>query len=204
MSMGKGDKLARGARAAQFETPDVSPEKWTEAFGEGETEIERLRRLRMVADSEEVAKVDEEIKREAEAAREEQAKKAEAPSKIGVRAIHDKIVVYRLEAGEEKIGRFYLPDESKEKPQEGVVIAVGPGRYVGESFVPVSVAVGETVLFGKYSGTEVKIGDKVYLILREEEILLVLTEAKDGEAQQPGIDAGKQQVEQGTGDGRPA
>lgn len=203
MSIGKGDKLARGARVAQFETPDVSPEKWTEVFGDGETEIERLRRLRMVADSAEVAKVDEEIKREAEAAREEQAKKAEAPSKIGVRAIHDKIVVYRLEAGEEKIGRFYLPDESKEKPQEGTVIAVGPGRYVGESFVPVSVAVGETVLFGKYSGTEVKIGDKVYLILREEEILLVLTEAKD-EIEQPGSEPGEQQVEQWAGVGRPA
>lgn len=222
MSAGKGDQLARGAHSAKFESANVSQDKWNDIWGgNGETEIERQRRLKITGTEEEAAQAEAAVKAETQAQAEEKKSKNVVPAQVSFRAIHDKIVVVRTEIEDEKINGLFVPDESKERPQEGVVVAAGPGRWVGERFVPVSVYEGETVLFGKYSGTEVKVNDKVFLILREEEVLLVLSPAKtldvkaavdaiiktagwnngqpvivsanDGEVQQPRSDAGEEQ-----------
>jgi len=86
--------------------------------------------------------------------------------------LYDRILVKRLEEEEQKIGGIIIPDTAKEKPQEGEVIAVGAGRVLenGERQAP-DVKVGDKILFGKYSGTEVKYGDEEYLIMREDDIL---------------------------------
>ena len=190
MSAGSGDRLARGAHSAQFKpAEDVTQEKWAEIWGgNGETEIERLRRLKITGPEQDA--IDAEVQKQIDAARgvEEKKKASKVPDAIPFRAIHDKIVVFRTELEDEKVGSFFVPDEAKERPQEGKVVAVGPGRYIGDQFIPVTVRTGETVLFGKYSGTEVKVGDKMFLILREEEILLVFEPKSetDGEVKQPG------------------
>ncbi|MDA2932702.1 co-chaperone GroES [Nitrospinae bacterium AH-259-F20] len=95
---------------------------------------------------------------------------------IKVRPLHDRILIRRIEEGEVKKGSIIIPDTAKEKPQEGEVVAVGEGRRLesGER-QPMDVEVGDLILFGKYSGTDVNIGDDEYLILREEEVLAVIT-----------------------------
>ncbi len=92
-----------------------------------------------------------------------------------VRPLHDRIMVERLEEKEVKKGGIIIPDTAKEKPQEAKVIAVGNGK-VGDDGkkIPLDVKAGDKILFGKYSGSEVKIDDKEYLILREEDILAIL------------------------------
>jgi chaperonin GroES len=92
-----------------------------------------------------------------------------------VRPLHDRIMVERLEEKEVKKGGIIIPDTAKEKPQEGKVIAVGNGK-VGDNGkkIPLDVKAGDKILFGKYSGSEVKIDDKEYLIMREEDILAIL------------------------------
>ena len=92
-----------------------------------------------------------------------------------VRPLHDRIMVERLEEKEVKKGGIIIPDTAKEKPQEGKVIAVGNGK-VGDNGkkIPLDVKAGDRILFGKYSGSEVKIDDKEYLIMREEDILAIL------------------------------
>jgi len=92
-----------------------------------------------------------------------------------VRPLHDRIMVERLEEQEVKRGSIIIPDTAKEKPQEGKVIAVGTGK-VGEDGkkIPLDVKAGNKILFGKYSGSEVKIDDKEYLIMREEDVLAIL------------------------------
>ena len=92
-----------------------------------------------------------------------------------VRPLHDRILVERLEEKEVKRGGIIIPDTAKEKPQEGKVIAVGNGK-VGDDGkkIPLDVKAGDKILFGKYSGSEVKIDDKEYLILREEDVLAIL------------------------------
>ncbi len=95
---------------------------------------------------------------------------------IKVRPLHDRILVRRMEEeGEVKKGGIIIPDTAKEKPQEGEVVAVGEGRRLesGER-QPMDVKVGDRILFGKYSGTDVNIGDDEYLILREEDVLAVI------------------------------
>jgi chaperonin GroES len=89
-----------------------------------------------------------------------------------IKPLYDRIVVKRIEEEEQKIGGIIIPDTAKEKPQEGEVIAVGAGRVLenGERQAP-DVEVGDKILFGKYSGTEVKYGDEEYLIMREDDIL---------------------------------
>jgi chaperonin GroES len=89
-----------------------------------------------------------------------------------MRPLRDRILVERIEEQEQRIGGIIVPDTAKEKPQQGRVVAVGKGRIndKGEVF-PLDVKVGDTVLFGKYGGTEVKIDGKEYLILREDEVL---------------------------------
>jgi chaperonin GroES len=91
---------------------------------------------------------------------------------MGIKPLHDRILVKRVEEEEQKIGGIIIPDTAKEKPQEGEVIAVGAGKVLenGERQVP-DVEVGDKILFGKYSGTEVKYGDEEYLIMREDDIL---------------------------------
>jgi chaperonin GroES len=92
-----------------------------------------------------------------------------------IRPLHDRILVKRIEEGEVRKGGIIIPDTAKEKPQEGKVIAVGNGK-VGDDGkrIALDVKAGDRILFGKYSGSEVKIDDKEYLILREEDVLAVL------------------------------
>jgi chaperonin GroES len=92
-----------------------------------------------------------------------------------VRPLHDRILVERLEEKEVKRGGIIIPDTAKEKPQEGKVVAVGTGKVNDDGKkVPLDVKAGDKILFGKYSGSEVKIDDKEYLIMREEDILAIL------------------------------
>ena len=93
-----------------------------------------------------------------------------------VRPLHDRILVERLEEQEQKRGGIIIPDTAKEKPQEGKVIAVGTGKVTDDGKrLGLDVKVGDKILFGKYSGSEVKVDDKEYLIMREEDILAVVT-----------------------------
>ncbi len=92
-----------------------------------------------------------------------------------IRPLADRVVVKPLEETEQMRGGLYIPDTAKEKPQQGEVIAVGPGKVndKGER-IPLELKVGDRVLYGKYSGTEVTVGDEQYLILRESDVLAVL------------------------------
>jgi chaperonin GroES len=92
-----------------------------------------------------------------------------------IRPLQDRILVKRLEEKEVKKGGIIIPDTAKEKPQEGEVVAVGSGK-IGEDGKrqPMEVKKGDKILFGKYSGTEVKIEEQEYLIIREEEILGII------------------------------
>jgi chaperonin GroES len=92
-----------------------------------------------------------------------------------VRPLHDRILVKRIEEKEVVKGGIIIPDTAKEKPMEGEVFAVGPGKLLEDGKrSPIDVKVGDRVLFGKYAGTEIKIDDVDYAIMREEEILAVL------------------------------
>jgi chaperonin GroES len=86
----------------------------------------------------------------------------------------DRVVIKALEETETMRGGLYIPDTAKEKPQQGEVIAVGPGRFEKDKRVPMDVKVGEKVLYGKYSGTEVTIDGEQYLILRESDVLAIV------------------------------
>jgi len=92
-----------------------------------------------------------------------------------IRPLHDRMLVERMEEREVKKGGIIIPDTAKEKPQEGKVIAVGNGKVsdAGKKF-PLDVKAGDKILFGKYSGSEVKLDDKEYLIMREEDVLAIL------------------------------
>ena len=90
---------------------------------------------------------------------------------ITVTPLHDRILVKRIEEKETVKGGIIVPDTAKEKPQEGEVVAVGAGKLHEGKRVPLDVEVGDRVLFGKYSGTEIKLEDEEYLILREDEVL---------------------------------
>ena len=97
------------------------------------------------------------------------------------RPLHDRVVVKRIEAEEKSTGGIIIPDTAKEKPQQGEVIAVGPGgRDEAGKLIPIDVQVGDRVLFGKWSGTEAKIDGDEYLIMKESDIMGVLVEAKVG------------------------
>ena len=94
---------------------------------------------------------------------------------MNVRPLHDRILVRRIEEKETIKGGIIIPDTAKEKPQEGEVIAVGNGKILENgSKVPLDVKAGDRILFGKYSGTDIKIDGQEYLILREDEVLAVL------------------------------
>ncbi|HMS02055.1 MAG TPA: co-chaperone GroES [Gemmatimonadaceae bacterium] len=91
-----------------------------------------------------------------------------------VAPLADRVVVKPLEEAEQMRGGLYIPDTAKEKPQQGEVVAVGPGRFEKDQRVPMDVKVGDKVLYGKYSGTEVTLDGNQYLILRESDVLAVI------------------------------
>jgi chaperonin GroES len=93
---------------------------------------------------------------------------------VNLTPLHDRVIVKRIEEKESVKGGIIIPDSAKEKPQEGEVIAVGSGRREKGELIPLDVKAGDRVLFGKYGGTEIKIEDQEYLILREDEILAKL------------------------------
>jgi chaperonin GroES len=90
---------------------------------------------------------------------------------ISITPLHDRVVIKRIEEQETVKGGIIVPDTAKEKPQEGEVVAVGPGKIHEGKRIPLDVEVGDRVLFGKYSGNDIKIDDEEYLIIREDEIL---------------------------------
>src|SRR6202142_1058615 len=94
---------------------------------------------------------------------------------INIRPLYDRIVVKRIEEKENKIGGLFIPDSAKEKPQEGEVVAVGKGKRLEDGkVVPLDVEKGNRILFGKYSGSEIRIDGEEFLIMREDEVLGVL------------------------------
>ena len=94
---------------------------------------------------------------------------------VKVRPLHDRLIVERIEETEQKVGSIIIPDTAKEKPQQGKVIAAGKGKVQADGSVSsLDVKTGDTVLFGKYSGQEIKLDGEEYLIMREDEILGVL------------------------------
>jgi chaperonin GroES len=98
---------------------------------------------------------------------------------MNVRPLHDRIIVRRLEEGEQKIGGIIIPDTAKEKPQQGEVIAVGNGKVKDDGKrLALDVKPGDTILFGKYSGQEIKLDGEDFLIMREDEVLAVTDGAK--------------------------
>ena len=94
---------------------------------------------------------------------------------VKVRPLHDRIMVERIEEGEQQVGGIIIPDTAKEKPQQGKIIAAGNGKVKDAGTVtPLDVKAGDTVLFGKYSGQEIKLDGEEFLIMREDEILGVI------------------------------
>ena len=94
---------------------------------------------------------------------------------MNIRPLHDRIVIQRLEEGEQKVGGIIIPDTAKEKPQKGKVIAAGAGKIRDDGTrQPPDVKAGDLILFGKYSGQEIRLDGEDYLIMREEEVLGVI------------------------------
>jgi chaperonin GroES len=97
---------------------------------------------------------------------------------MNVKPLHDRIIIQRLDEGEQKVGGIIIPDSAKEKPQRGKVIAAGTGKSNDDGkVVPLDVKAGDTILFGKYSGQEIKLDGEEYIIMREEEVLGVIVGA---------------------------
>ena len=98
---------------------------------------------------------------------------------MNVRPLHDRIIVQRIDEGEQRIGGIIIPDSAKEKPQQGKVIAAGNGKVKDDGTrTPLDVKAGDLILFGKYSGQEIKLDGEEYLIMREDEVLAVLESGK--------------------------
>jgi chaperonin GroES len=94
---------------------------------------------------------------------------------MNVRPLHDRILVRRIEEGEQKVGGIIIPDTAKEKPQQGKVVAAGSGKVKEDGGrIPLDVTSGDTILFGKYSGQEIKLDGEEFLIMREDEVLAVI------------------------------
>ena len=100
---------------------------------------------------------------------------------MNARPLHDRILVSRIEEGEQKVGGIIIPDSAKEKPQQGKVVAVGAGKVKDDGGrIPLDVKSGDLILFGKYSGQEIKLDGDEYLIMREDEVLAVIDSAAGG------------------------
>ena len=97
-------------------------------------------------------------------------------SGVNIKPLADRVLVKRLEEEEQKIGGIIIPDTAKEKPQEAEIVAVGPGKLEEGKRADLEVKVGDKVLIGKYSGTEVKVDGEEYLIMREDDILGIVVE----------------------------
>ena len=96
-------------------------------------------------------------------------------TKLDISPMADRVVVEPLTETEEMRGGLYIPDTAKEKPQQGTIVAVGPGRFNDDGDrIPMEVKVGDKVLYGKYAGSEVSIGGNDYLIVKESDVLAVL------------------------------
>ena len=96
---------------------------------------------------------------------------------MNVRPLHDRIIVSRIEEGEQKVGGIIIPDSAKEKPQQGKVIAAGAGKVKDDGKrIALDVKAGDLILFGKYSGQEIKLDGEEFLIMREDEVLAVIDE----------------------------
>ena len=94
---------------------------------------------------------------------------------MNIKPLHDRIIIQRLEEGEQKVGGIIIPDTAKEKPQQGKVIAAGIGKTKDDGKrIPLDVTAGDTILFGKYSGQEIKLDGKEYLIMKEDEVLAIV------------------------------
>jgi chaperonin GroES len=94
---------------------------------------------------------------------------------MNVRPLHDRIIVSRIEEGEQKIGGILIPDSAKEKPQQGKVIAAGNGKSNDDgNRIPLDVKAGDLILFGKYSGQDIKLDGDEFLIMKEDEVLAVI------------------------------
>jgi chaperonin GroES len=94
---------------------------------------------------------------------------------MNARPLHDRILVSRIEEGEQKVGGIIIPDSAKEKPMQGKVVAAGNGKVKDDGTrIPLDVKAGDHILFGKYSGQEIKLDGEEYLIMREDEVLAVL------------------------------
>ena len=97
-------------------------------------------------------------------------------SRLKLKPIGDRVIVQRLGSAEKSKGGLYLPDSAQEKPQEGKVIAIGTGRTLKNGkVVPLAVRAGDRIIFGKYSGSEIKVDDKEYVFLNEDDILAIVT-----------------------------
>lgn len=95
-------------------------------------------------------------------------------TKLKIQPLGDRVVIRSLEETEQMRGGLYIPDTAREKPQQGEIVAVGPGRYEKGQRVPMDLKVGQKVLYGKYSGTEVTLHDQEYLIIKETDVLAVV------------------------------
>ena len=91
-----------------------------------------------------------------------------------IRPLGDRIIVQRFDTAVDKVGSIYIPDAAKERPNQGDVLAVGPGKRINGELFPPDVKVGDKILFGKYSGSEVKVDGRELLIVREDEIMGVI------------------------------
>ncbi|HKY20715.1 MAG TPA: co-chaperone GroES [Vicinamibacterales bacterium] len=102
---------------------------------------------------------------------------------MNARPLHDRILVQRIEEGEQKVGGIIIPDSAKEKPQQGKVVAVGSGKVKDDGGrIPLDVKSGDLILFGKYSGQEIKLDGEEFLIMREDEVLAVIDSGSGGKS----------------------
>jgi chaperonin GroES len=158
MALGGGDQLARGAVSAQFSVPDVSEERWKQIFGE-----EGLRKLNAMDEKDRLALQEQALPLV-------KSEPVVIELDFDLKPVQDRIIVRRVEAEDKTASGLFLADETKEKPYEGLVVAVGPGKHIGTEFVKPTVNIGDRVVFGKFSGAEVKVGVETLLVLREEDI----------------------------------
>ncbi len=100
--------------------------------------------------------------------------KSKSKAKVNMQPLADRVVIRALEETAEMRGGLYIPDTAKEKPQQGEIVAIGAGRIEKGELVPMELEVGQKVLYGKYSGTEVTLDDQQYLIVKESDVLAII------------------------------